>query len=106
MSLELIYCKSSYGTKTNYCKSSCLFSLADELLCDVQDEILAEEEKFVLRVEDLLSWVTVDVDATGRLHPLDPAACPLPSPSNDDGYLTPPAECNNSLFLSRTVSEL
>ena len=68
--------------------------------CDVQDEILAEDEKFVLRVEDLLSWVAVDVDAAGQRR----APCPLPSLS-DDEHSTPPAQCNFSLSRSCCVSK-
>ena len=63
--------------------------------CAVQDEILAEKEKFVLRVEDLVSWVSRSRRA--------PAARPPPSsPSDSDLRTSPPAECN--LFVSVSSS--
>ena len=63
----------------------------------MQDEILAEEEKFVLRVEDLLSWVTVDVDAADQ-----PRCGPdrLSSPSNNNEHSASPAECKSVCFIS------
>jgi len=68
----------------------------------VQDEILAEDEKFVLRVEDLLSWATIDLDDDAgqpRLSYQAPGCSPSQSHGDEQPVL--PTECNFCLsFLS------
>ena len=76
-----------------------------------QDEILAEEEKFVLRVEDLVSWVDVNAITNTaaarrpeRLYqaPPPPPAVPSSSPASDSDHPrqpTPLHEGNLSLSL-------
>lgn len=51
----------------------------------MQDEVLAISEKVVLRVEDLITWITVDAEWTwGRLGKCDSEVQP-PKNQDDEG---------------------
>ena len=62
--------------------------------CSVlQDELLAEQEKIVLRIDDLLTWVVEGVQWTGGSRPFcrDDSSISTPSGTPSAGTSTTPA---------------
>lgn len=66
----------------------------------LQDEVLAISEKVVLKVEDLITWITLDTEWTwGRLG----KTCIKDSDESDIGYLL--SFCESSLDFSDVEKE-